>query len=96
MEIIMECIGHHEAMREIITSHDATNPFAPENGEPLKFKAGDKVTYVNDYGCVFEGKTITRIMERTDDESLYCLGYRYYIDTDCPWMPVKESNLLPA
>lgn len=92
----MECIGHHEAVRRAIEKHDEIKPFAPENGQPLKFKSGDKVTYINDYGCIFAGKTITKIMERVDDESLYCSGHRYYIDTDCPWMPVKEANLLPA
>ena len=65
-------------------------------GESLKFNVGDKVTYVNDYGCEFHDRKITGIMNRKDDESLYCSGRRYYIDSDCPWMPVKESNLRPA
>lgn len=93
---VMKAIGHHEAMKELIASHDATTPFAPENGESLKFNVGDKVTYVNDYGCEFHGRTIIGLMKRADDESLYCSGRRYYIDSDCPWMPVKESNLRPA
>lgn len=92
----MKGISHHEAMRQVIKEHDETSPFSPQNGEPLKFKVGDRVTYVNDYGCIFTGKTITKLMERADDESLYCSGHRYYIDSDCPWMPVKEANLLPA
>ena len=89
----IKIIDHHAAMKELIALHDATTPFAPENGESLKFNVGDKVTFINDYGCIFEGRIITKIMERTDDESLYCSGRRYYIDSDCPWMPVKESNL---
>ena len=92
----MECISHHEAIARLIKEHDEIKPFAPENGQKLKFKVGDKVTYINDYGCTFEDKTITKIMERADDESLYCSGRRYYIDSDCPWMPVEEANLRPA
>ena len=93
---VMKGIDHHEAMKELIALHDATTPFAPENGEPLKFNIGDKVTYVNDFGCIFEGYTIIGIMNRDDYESLNCSGRRYYIDSDSPWMPVKESNLRPA
>lgn len=94
--IPMKGMSHHEAIKELIKLHDATTPFAPENGESLKFNVGDKVTYVNDYGCEFHGHTVTGIMNRADNEGLYCAGNRYYIDSDCPWMPVKESNLRPA
>lgn len=75
--------------------HDATTPFPPENGESLKFKVGDKVTFVNEYGVKCYGRIVTRIMSRADDEAQYCLGKRYYINTDCHWMPVKESQLIP-
>ena len=91
--IVMKSMDHHAAVKELIKLHDATTPFSPENGEKLRYKVGDKVTFVNDYGCVFEGMTITKLMKRADNEGLYCSGYRYYIDSDCPWMPVKESNL---
>ena len=94
--IVMKSMSHHEAVDELVKWHDATTPFAPENGESLKFNVGDKVTYVNDYGCEFHDRKITGIMNRKDDESLYCSGRRSYIDSDCPWMPVKESNLRPA
>lgn len=94
MEGNMECIGHHEAMARLIKEHDKIKPFPPENGKELKFKVGDKVTYINDYGCIFEGMTITKVMSRADNEGLYCSGRRYYIDSDCPWMPVEEANLL--
>lgn len=56
----MECISHHEAIARLIKEHDEIKPFAPENGQKLKFKVGDKVAYINDYGCIFEGKTITK------------------------------------
>ena len=40
--------SHWEWMEEVIRKHDAEHPFAPENGQPLKFKPGDKVIYTND------------------------------------------------
>lgn len=89
----MECIGHHEAMAELVRAHDEQRPYAPENGRPLAFSVGDRVTFVNDYGVAFPHHTVTRIMQRHENEWLYCSGRRYYIDSDCPWMPVKESNL---
>ena len=46
--IVMKSMSHHEAVDELVKRHDATTPFAPENGESLKFNVGDKVTYVND------------------------------------------------
>lgn len=30
--------------------HDRERPYAPENGHPLAFAPGDRVTFVNDYG----------------------------------------------
>ena len=35
--------SHHEWAEEVTARHDATKPFAPENGQPLRFKAGDPV-----------------------------------------------------
>lgn len=86
-------MSHHDMMKLTIEKHDRERKFAPENGQLLKFKVGDKVTFVNDFGFIRTGKTVTRIMRREEDESFYCMGRRYYIDSDCPWMPVKESNL---
>ena len=57
-----------------------------------KFKIGDKVDFVNDFGVVFENKTITGIdFEMTPGEARY-----YYGPSDSPWFPAKESNLYPA
>lgn len=89
-------MSHHDMMKLTIEEHDRERKFAPENGQPLKFKVGDKVTFVNDFGFRRSGKTITRIMKREEDESLYCQGYRYYIDSDSPWFPVKESSLISS
>ena len=62
----------------------------------LGINSGDRVTFVNDYGVAFPHHTVTRIMQRHENEWLYCSGRRYYIDSDCPWMPVEETNLRPA
>lgn len=45
----MRSIGHHEAMAELVRQHDKERPYAPENGHPLAFAPGDKVTFVNDF-----------------------------------------------
>lgn len=46
----MRSIGHHEAMAELVRQHDDERPYAPENGHPLAFAPGGRVTFVNDYG----------------------------------------------
>ena len=54
-----------------------------------KFNVGDKVDYVNDFGVVFTGHTITELDIREDE-------IRYFIDIDCSWVSIKEKNLHPA
>ena len=61
-------------------------------GIPLPLFRGDKVTFVNDYGVRFPGHVVVRIMQRDEDEWLYCAGRRYFIDSDSPWFPVCEKN----
>ena len=34
--------SHHDYIIEITAQHDALKPFAPENGQPLRFKIGDQ------------------------------------------------------
>jgi hypothetical protein len=52
-----------------------------------KFKAGDRVTLVNDYGVEFSGKTILSAETAT-------YGPAYKIEpTDSPWFAVPERNL---
>jgi hypothetical protein len=55
-----------------------------------KFKPGDVVEYVNDYGVKIGLKTITEL-----DSSIWTDPQpRYFITpTDTPWYSVKESNL---
>ena len=68
-----------------------------------KFKVGDKVTMINDYGVKFPNKTITEVIEkwlgcsgsRAWDENAYkTLGAKYkYEPTDTPWYSVTEEHL---
>lgn len=86
---------HWEWIEEVIQKHDAEHPFAPENGEPLKFKPGDKVIYTKEYGVSFE-HYITDYYKTEKPCSLYACGARYLLDWDCPWLPVNEANLTLA
>ncbi len=55
-----------------------------------KFKTGDKVTLVNDYGCVFIGKTIIGIDPTR-------IGICYYLEPiETPWFAFPERNLRPS
>jgi hypothetical protein len=45
--------SHHDYIIEITAQHDALKPFAPENGQPLRFKIGDAVIYTNEFGAQF-------------------------------------------
>lgn len=64
--------------------------------DALLFKAGDPVIYRNDYGVEFR-RRVTGFFQPADgcdlDARLYAQGYRYMLDSDCYWMPVKEENL---
>jgi len=50
-------------------------------------KVGDKVTYTNTFGVVFEGHEILGFAP----EDFY--GRFIYLDLDCFWMPQQESSL---
>lgn len=84
--------SHWEWQERMIKQHDAEKPFAPENGTPLAFKAGDPVIYTNDQGVEFH-LNVTGLYQPNPIDSLYATGYRYMLDWDCHWMPVRESNL---
>ncbi len=59
----------------------------------MGFKVGDKVTYTNDNGAVFEGHTITKIDENQKTNMLAKYGSIYFLDLDCYWYPVHPDNL---
>ncbi|WP_454688791.1 hypothetical protein [Achromobacter aloeverae] len=86
--------SHHDYILEITAQHDALKPFAPENGQPLRFKIGDAVIYTNEYDAQF-GCRVTGLYRPTGLSSLYARGARYLLDSSSPWMPVSESSLRP-
>jgi hypothetical protein len=57
-----------------------------------KFKVGDRVTFTNDYGLAFKGKTIVGLSQWTwegaDPQQRY-----FYAPNDAPWYSVPESSL---
>jgi hypothetical protein len=57
-----------------------------------KFKIGDAVTFINDYGVAFYGKTVIGIeywhWSQHPDKPRY-----FYTPTDSPWFSVAEANL---
>ena len=86
--------GHHDYIIEITAQHDALKPFAPENGQPLRFKIGDAVIYTNDAGLQVRCR-VTGLYRPTGLSGLYARGARYLLDSSSPWMPVSESSLRP-
>ncbi len=58
-----------------------------------KYKIGDKVDFINDYGVIFKGKEIIKV----DTASKTAIEYEeplYYIKpTDAHWMYKRENNL---
>jgi hypothetical protein len=52
-----------------------------------KFKVGERVTMVNDYGAEFPGKIIL-----SAEITTYGLAYKIH-PTDSPWYAVPERNL---
>ncbi len=86
--------SHHDYILEITAQHDALKPFAPENGQPLRFKIGDAVIYTNEYGAQFR-RRVTGFYQPTGLSGMYARGARYLLDSSSPWMPVAESSLRP-
>ncbi|KAG0188280.1 hypothetical protein DFQ28_005172 [Apophysomyces sp. BC1034] len=82
----------HEWIEEITAQHDAQRPFAPENGQPLRFEIGDSVIYTNPAGIEFRNR-ITGFYRPSSPCGQYAQGARYLIDSDSPWFPVPESRL---
>lgn len=84
--------SHWDWVTKVVAQHDLEKPFAPENGDPRKFKAGDPVIFTNTYGVSFR-LCITGFYEPDEPCSLYACGRRYLVDSSSPWFPVKESEL---
>ncbi len=86
--------SHWEWAKQVIARHDATPPFAPENGQALRYSIGDRVIYTNDYGVEFH-QTVTGFYSPEGPCSLYARGHRYLLDKQSWWMPVSELSLRP-
>lgn len=86
--------SHHDWTIEISAQHDALKPFAPENGQPLRFAIGEAVIYTNDAGLQFRLR-VAGFYRPAGLSGLYARGARYLLDSSSPWMPVSESSLRP-
>lgn len=85
--------SHWEYVQRTVAQHDAEKPYAPENGEPLKFGIGDVVAFTNEYGVMFRGLRVTGFYKPEEPCALYATGMRYMLDWSSPWFPAKESSL---
>ena len=86
--------SHHDYIIEITAQHEALKPFAPENGQPLRFKIGDAVIYTNEYGVQFR-RRVTGFYRPSGLCGHYARGARYLLNSTSPWVPVAESSLRP-
>ena len=84
--------SHHDWAENTHAEHESTKPFAPENGDSLRFTVGDCVVYTNAAKIEFR-RRITGLYRPSGSCSQYAQGARYLIDSSSPWMPVKESEL---
>lgn len=69
---------------------DVPSDFRCSSPVPCQLNVGDKVTFVNDYGVRFPGKTVRGFAEKVTS-----WGAFVYIDTDAWWHPTKPGNLIP-
>ena len=87
--------SHWEWAERKVQEHKDNKPFAPENGKPLRFRAGDRVLYTNLYGVEFELKVIRLYAPGDMDDLNYALGARYVLDGIPRWFPTSEEFLTP-
>jgi len=85
--------SHWEWVENVMAEHDLTKPFAPENGQPLQFKVGDRVIYTNPAGIDFLLSITGLYLHPKSACGLYANGARYLLDWACHWYPVQESRL---
>lgn len=58
---------------------------------PCNFKVGDQVTFINDYGVVFENKTVIGFAPKVEGGR-----FVYFSPHDAWWFPVNPKNLIPS
>jgi hypothetical protein len=85
--------SHNEWVAKVAAQHDAQKPFAPENGQPLRFKVGDPVIYTTPYGAELFLRVSGFYERPASPNARYANGARYLLDWECPWFPVSESCL---
>ena len=73
--------SHHDYILEITAQHDALKPFAPENGQLLRFKVGDAVICTNEFGAQFR-RRVTGFYRPAVPSGLYARGRRYLPELD--------------
>lgn len=86
--------SHHDHIIEITAQHDVLKPFAPESGQPLRFKIGDAVIYTNECGVQFR-RRVTGLYRPSRLCGHYARGARYLLNSTSPWVPIAESSLRP-
>lgn len=84
--------SHWDWEKNVIAEHNQQKPYAPENGQLLKFKPGTPVIYTNDHGIEFP-LIVTGYYAPNNIDSHYASGARYMLSWDCYWFPTKESTL---
>jgi hypothetical protein len=89
--MVMKAHSHWDWEAEVIKKHDREKQFAPENGNPLKLKIGDRVKLAVNPTKIF---IVTGLYKPEKMDSMYARGYRYLLNWDCYWFPVKESALV--
>ncbi len=75
--------NHHDYIIEITAQHDVLKPFAPENGQQLRFKIGDAVIYNNEYGVQFR-RRVTGFYRPSGLSGHYARGARYLLNPTSP------------
>lgn len=63
-----------------------------ETPEGCDFAAGDKVTYINEYGVIWPGHVVTGFV--LTDETMMQYGRFIHIDTDAYWFPKAPGELV--
>lgn len=87
--------SHWDWAEGVIADHAKEKPFAPENGNELKYKVGDLVWYTNDAGIRWQ-TSVTKVLTPADGDDLgYALGHRYMLDLKPLHLSYKESSLSP-
>jgi len=83
-------VDHQTLTMRELASHDLARPFAPENGQPLKFKIGDLVAV-----RISDEISVVRVIGYYQArDGLYARGKRYLLDVETHWVPYSEDQLV--